>query len=215
MVGTHVATLGAESTFAIHRLPPPKPLLPHQLSNASLQVEDITEEAAAKAVTIFFKYTMTPKDGWPIVDVTRENVKEEDLRSQVNSVKGVQKAKSKLGQHKRRQVDQLMAALNGRESDRSFQWYPSAITHESKSLMVIVERGPKAGLTAIEAYKAAMATPTSFAPGPPQVRSGSSGPEASRAYSDNTEKRSGCHIIILACEDALAWVETSSGPASG
>jgi hypothetical protein len=153
-------------------------------------------------VTIFFKYTMTPKDdGWHIVDITRENIKEKDLRSQVG-VKDVQRAKSNLKQHKRRQVDQLMAALNGRESDRSFQWYPSAIT-ESKSLKVIVERGPKAGLKASEVYKAAMATPTSFAPGPPQVRSGSSPPEASRAYSNNTEERSGCYIIILACEDAL------------
>jgi hypothetical protein len=64
---------------------------------------------------------MTPKDGWHIIDIIRKNVKEEDLRSQVNSIKDIQKAKSKLEQHKRRQVDQLIAALNSRESDRSFQ----------------------------------------------------------------------------------------------
>jgi hypothetical protein len=166
-------------------------------------------------VTIFFKYTIAPKDGWNIVDVTRENVKEEDLRSQVNSVKDVQRAKSKLEQHKRGQVDQLMAALNGREPDRNFQWYPGAITREGKSLAVIVERGPKVGLQASVVYKAVTTTPTSFAPGPPQVSSASSRPEVSRACSDNTEERSGCHIIILACEDALGWVETSNGPASG
>jgi hypothetical protein len=101
-------------------LPPPKPLLP-QSSNASpLRLEEITEEAAAKAVTIFFKYIITLKDGWHIVDVTKENVKEEELLSRVNNVKNVQITKLKLEQHKQRQVEQLMTALNGRETDGRF-----------------------------------------------------------------------------------------------
>jgi hypothetical protein len=57
------------------------------------------------------------------------------------------------------------------------------------------------GVKASKVYKAAMATPTSFAPGPLQVSSGSSGPKDSGA--DNTEERSGCHIIILTCKGAL------------
>ena len=209
MVSTHVAILGAEQKFAIQRLPPPKPLPLYQSSNGFLRPEDITEEAAANAVTIFFKYTITPKDGWNIVDVTREYVKEEELRSQVNRVKDVQQIKSKLIEHQRRQVDQLMTALNGREPDQSFQWFPAAITRESKSLAVIVERGLKVGLKASEVYKAVMTTPTSIAPGPPQAISGSSRP--ARVYSDNTEERGGCHIIILTYKNTLGWVKTSSG----
>jgi hypothetical protein len=80
--------------------------------------------------------------------------------------------KSRLEQHRQRQVDQLLAALNSRESDRSFQWFPSAITHECKRLAVIV------GLKASKVYKAVMATPISFAPGPPQASLESSRLEA-------------------------------------
>jgi hypothetical protein len=212
MVGTHVAVLGTTPGLPTYRPPPPLPL---QSSDVSPRLEDITEEAATKAITTFFKYTMAPRDGWNIVYITRENVKEEELRSRVNSVKDVQRTKSGLEHHKQRQVNQLMAVLNGRESDRRFQWYPSAITSESKSLAVVVERGPKAGLQASVVYKAVMATPTSFAPGPPPVRSAPSRPKVSGACSNNTDERSGCHIIMLTCEDALGWVETSNGPASG
>jgi hypothetical protein len=204
-VGAHIAILGVESRFPIPSLPPSKPFVHQSLNTSLLQLEDITEEAAAKALTTFFMYTITPKGGWHAVDVTRENVKEEDLRSQVKRV-DVQRAKLKLKQHKRRQVDQLMAALNSQESNRSFQWYCSAIIPEGKSLAVIVERGPKAGLQASVVYKAAMIAPTSFAPRPPQVNSAPSRPQVPGACSVNTVERSGCHIIILTYEGALGWV---------
>jgi hypothetical protein len=216
MVCTHVATLGGEPEFVIQLSTPPKPLVLHQLSNVSpLGPENITEEAAAKAVTTFFQYTMTPRGSWCIIDVTRENVKEEELRSRVNNAKDVQRTKSKLDQHKRSQVDQLIADLNGRESDRRFQWFPGAITREGKSLVVTVERGPKVGLQASAVYNAAMASPSSFLPGQSRVSLGSSRPEDSRVCFNNTEERSGYHIIILAYKDTLGWVETNNGPASG
>jgi hypothetical protein len=158
---------------------------------------------------------MTPKDGWHIVDVTKENVKEEELLSRVNNVKDVQMTKSKLEQHKQRQVKQLMTALNSRETDGRFQWFPSTITHEGKRLAVIVERGPKVGFNASEVYKAVMATPISFAPGPPQASSEFSRLGGSGVCSDNTERKSGCHIIMLAYKNALEWVQTSNGQASG
>ena len=147
--------------------------------SASPDQQNLTEEGASRALKVVVIYHMHPfyfdgKPSWSRVTVSRQSVSPIEEANRILKFqkrnKDVLEVKENLSSLQQEQIDGIPNRVQRSERHHRFlDWYLIAINPIRKGLLeVIVERGPKKGMSAVDVYREANAMQAA-APPPPRA----------------------------------------------